>query len=273
MTSRLFAICGSRLHALAAFASVCLMLGVGPALAQRCVAQGDGSAGGWGPCHGETETRTIVIEIQPPPRLGPPQIVWVRPTAAGSSATSFQTVNNPAMARELADQSVTGNILLMKARTAKRNGDMAKYHAYIAAARSRSDNTRAEQRDIDDEYARAQVLYDNAAGQKGQLTIPKFEKSGTRVKVDIDGVPAEIFNEHRPELEPVRQELLPLLAKRYDARVRLEKAQMAAKVAKAEPKATAELAAAERDLRSIQSEVKRKVDKAKEVYRLKDDIE
>ncbi len=240
-------------------------------LAQTCVAQGDGSRGGWGPCGRSSSagrTITIIVEQAPQIILGPPQIRWVLPSAEGSRQATFSSVDNAALRAALNDISTSGYQIYLKGRNAEREGNPALAREYYEAAKKRN-NSPAEMADIEAAHQRVSRLFD---GPGSGLAIDKFEKTQNTMKVEVDGVHSEIFNPKRTDMESYRKELMPLLLQRSDARAAIEKADLQMKAARINPslteKATADLKKAEAELEKTETAVKEKVEEVKKTFKL-----
>ncbi len=193
------------------------------ALAQRCVAQGDGVT--WGPCGGGGRSITIFIEREPQIILGPPQIVWVRPSAGASSQGGFSHITDPAIREKLKDLSVTGWQHFLKAKTAHEAGNLQLAQDYCNAARLRK-NSADEQREINqrcDLIGRA--LFDGEESTRTTLGIDKFKKTESKWRaLEIDFTDKQqklidmLFDPKRTEFKEYQQEILS----RYKARAEAE---------------------------------------------------
>lgn len=201
-----------------------LLLATPFAHAQRCVAQGDGRT--WGPCGGSSSTRTITIIVEPPPRLAPLQIIWVRPDIKGSTQGSFSEVTNPGIRAQLDDMSVTGWQQLQKARRAEQQGNLELAKDYCDAARSRR-NSAEENQEINlrcDLIGRA--LFDKRESTKTHLGIDRFEKTPNkegRFALEIDFTPDQqrlmdnLFDPSRKEYKHLQEQVLSLYIQRAKA--------------------------------------------------------
>jgi hypothetical protein len=89
-------------------------------------------------CDGPSERRTITIWIEPPPRLGQPQVVWQRPSAEGATQSGFVTIDNDAMKRELNDWSQTSWQFYGKAQSALERGACNMAATYLQEALKRN---------------------------------------------------------------------------------------------------------------------------------------
>ena len=208
-----------------------LMVSTAQAFAQKCVDQG--RPGAWqGNCDNipsSSSGRTITIWVEQPPVyiLGPPQIVWVRPTTAGASQTATSTIDNQAFKRELTrSASTTGYQLYRKGVMALNDGDQSKALAFYEAALTRA-NSPEEQREIQDAYEKLrqqQAMYDSGEATEPKL-VRRFEKSHVmKMEMEIEDIPPALFDPARADLEPLRQEMLPLLYERFNARLKSEEA-------------------------------------------------
>jgi hypothetical protein len=199
-----------------------------PALAQKCVDQG--RPGAWlGHCNptGSGSSRTVTVWIEQAPQiiLGPPQIVWVRPNVDGSAQSIPVAVDNPVLKRELTNNSVTGWQLHRKSIIAWSEGDPNKARIYCEAALQRK-NPSNEIAEIRDNCER---IRQQTVGWKP----PVFEKQArTTLQIPIDGLD-NLFGSTDPRDEPLRQQFLPLLIKRAEARNRVALAAQELESAKA----------------------------------------
>lgn len=245
--------------------------------AQRCVAQGDGSRGGWTECGrgGGSRSITIVIEREAPPVLGPPIIRWVLPSSDGSSQTDFANVSNPVLQRSLADNSVTGWMLYGRGKKAEESGDLALALAYYDNARQRN-NSPAELADIDAAYARiSKRLFDEGGGSVG---IQRFQKSANKDRMalvlDLDDRYQphlkKLFDPTRTskEYDAMRKEIMPLLVKRWEANYKLFQLETASKDSVQQAQKTpaeiqsqqSEIKQAESEANAVETEVNKKMD-------------
>lgn len=161
---------------LAASLAAAMTAGLSPALAQRCVSESsDGT--NWhdtDQCGGGEDVRII---------LGPPQIVWVRPSAAGSTMDGARDVDRATQDR-LAAISQTAYQLIVKGRNALARGDFEAAARYFDAAdmqatdsRDRDDiaDGRAQARRMRLDYLTGMLQFDQTGGPA--LPDLKFHKS------------------------------------------------------------------------------------------------
>ena len=235
-----------------AIVSLCVpeFVGSAPALAQI-----SGSPTGW--CHNRdgsvspcVDGGSLIVEREIVVIPGPPIIVWKRPSAEGSVQSEFGAITNPAMQRELNDWSQTSWMLYNKGDTALKRGDTAAALAYLEAARKHNPPP-DELPEINNALRRARAMFD----QGGSLNSPfKFHKTYHAV-----ALPPAIFNSGRKDLEPLRQELLPILVDQQNALNKIRSLDTASTSEK-------EMNEAKANLQKAQETVQKKIQEAKKTY-------
>ena len=172
-----------RIHlALLASAGIGMSAALSPALAQRCVSESsDGSH--WhdtDQCGADSADGGVRII------LGPPQIVWVRPSAAGSSMGGMQDIDARAQDR-LAAMAQTAYQLIGKGKAALARGDYEAAIRYFDAADMQDPDSRDRQDIAGGREQARKMRLDYMSGilqfdQPGGPALPdaKFHKSQPR---------------------------------------------------------------------------------------------
>lgn len=243
--------CRKRAAALPLAASVlCLAVGAwafDPSTDHTCVAYCDGDP----------------VEIERVP-AGPPVVIWVRPSPAGSAQSGFRAMGNPSMDAVLNDWSQTSHMLYSKGQTALRQGDQKSAALYCQAALNHNPPP-DELSDIQSCLRQAQQMFDNSDGTKGAMPAFKFKKIPTPSMPSYPAIqlPSALYDPGRRDLEPLRKELEPMLIDQQEDLERLRSLQ-----AQGAPQTGDVVKRAEARLYNVQTRLKQHITAAKIEYHL-----